>query len=155
MRLRYERQYRHTCANWVLLFLLSRVLSNLRIMIRASFLSMSSTTKTNREMFSQLVSMLNVLVLLYFPQKYRSTFVGSFLQVSQFKSASLTSMMVSVYLSHRPLMRTYPLVSEQPLSLCTSFSDMLQTWLIRGLFLKQLEEKACCAKYKNLPHTSL
>ena len=78
----------------------------------------------------------------YFYHLNRRDFIDYFLWVSQSESSSLTPMMASFWLYHRPWMRTSPIVFNTHLPWNTYSSDLLCHWCIRGSPRTQLREKA-------------
>ena len=82
------------------------------------------------------------LYLFYFSYQSRSVLIGLFLWISQYDPHSLTSIMASVWLSHRPRMMNPPLISNTPLPRHNSSSDLLWPWRISGSSCMKLGEKA-------------
>ena len=92
--------------------------SQLKVMskTRASLTIMPSTERKNIEKCLRCSwQFLPYLSLFFFSQRSMSLSEGQFLQLSASESPNLTPMMTSVWLSHKPRMRTSPLVSNPPL----------------------------------------
>ena len=82
-------------------------------MMRASFSIMPSTERENWEKyFYCLWQLLPCLSLSSFYQQARILSIGSFLYVSESEPPNLTSIMVSVWISHNPQMRASSRVSN-------------------------------------------
>ena len=107
---------------------------NWESMPRAPFPIITSIEITNgKKYFRWLWQCLMCLSFLIVYHLARSAVIGSYLYVSTSVSPSLTSIMASNWLSHKPRSITYPCVSlSLSLTWCISCSDMVRPWCIRG-----------------------